>query len=389
MSRKPVLPVALLAAVSFAGAVPAQDAYVIGLSGALTGPQAGTYAPTVEGVKLYVDRVNARGGVNGKPIRLLVQDNQGEPSKAAADAKKFTGQDNVLLMMNVSLSSTYAPMVAETRRARVPLLYTGAVCPPEVYPPNPDPMQFCSTAFSTNHDAQFAMQFIKERSGEAVRLGLVAMAIPISRAGIDIAEARAKALGMTPVDKQIVPPPTPDYTPFATKLQSAGPNWVFSWAPWVTEIKTFEALRRLGWNGSYVAYALAPAEDELARVRDGAFYVLGAQAFFRDDLPAHREMRAAAAKASIAYPVTQIAEGWVGGMVLEQALKNTPWPPSAGKVQAAMNRLKVDTGGLRGAPIAWNKNNHFRARQHYRVYRWDPAKQSVERVKDWTEIEIK
>jgi hypothetical protein len=48
---------------------------------------------------------------------------------------------------------------------------------------------------------------------------------------------------MTVVGKEVIPPPTPDYTPFATKLKDAGANWVFSWAPWVTQVRTLEALR--------------------------------------------------------------------------------------------------------------------------------------------------
>jgi ABC-type branched-subunit amino acid transport system substrate-binding protein len=45
----------------------AQDAYVVGVSAAMTGPAAGIYAPVVDAMKAYLDHVNARGGVNGKP----------------------------------------------------------------------------------------------------------------------------------------------------------------------------------------------------------------------------------------------------------------------------------------------------------------------------------
>ncbi len=73
----------------------AQDAYVIGLTGALTGPPASTYAPAVEALRIYIERVNAAGGVNGKKIHLVLQDDSAEPSKAAANAKKLLTQDNV------------------------------------------------------------------------------------------------------------------------------------------------------------------------------------------------------------------------------------------------------------------------------------------------------
>jgi len=43
----------------------AQDAYLVGVTAALTGPPASTYAPAVDALRIYIDRVNAAGGVNG------------------------------------------------------------------------------------------------------------------------------------------------------------------------------------------------------------------------------------------------------------------------------------------------------------------------------------
>jgi branched-chain amino acid transport system substrate-binding protein len=386
--KKLALTTALAATLAAAQPAAAQDAYVVGLSGALTGPAAATYAPVIEAMRAYVDHVNSKGGVNGKPIRLLIADNQGEPSKAAADAKKLIAQDKVLILINSSLSSTYAPMIAESKRSGVPLFYAGAVCPKETYPPA-DPLQFCSTAFGAQYDSQMAMGFVKSNSKEAPRVGYSAMAIPISRGEIDYAEGLAKQMGMTPVDKQVIPPPTPDYTPFATKLKDANPNWVYSWAPWVTQVRTLEALRRLGWKGNYIAYAHIQSEDELERLKDGDLYVFGTNAFFKDDLPVHAEIRAATHRAKLNYPTTQLTEGFIAGLVLEAALKGASWPPTPQKVLASMNNLKVDTKGLRGGPIEWTKDNHFRTKQYYRVYRWDPSKNGIVQVKDWTAIDVK
>src|SRR5947207_11770221 len=116
-------------------AASAQDAYTIGLTGALTGPPASTYAPAVEALRIYLDRINASGGIGGKKVNLILQDDGAEPGKAAANAKKLISQDGVVLMINASLSSTYAPVVAETKRAGIPLLFASGVCPKEVYPP--------------------------------------------------------------------------------------------------------------------------------------------------------------------------------------------------------------------------------------------------------------
>ena len=366
----------------------AQDAYTIGLTGALTGPPASTYAPAADALRLYVDGVNASGGIGGKKINLILQDDAAEPGKATANAKKLLGQDNVILLLNASLSSTFPPVVAEAKRAGVPVLFASSVCPKEVYPPA-DALQFCSTAFASTYDSRATLGFIKETAKEPVKIGFAAMAIPLSRAEMDFAEQQAPGLGMTVVGKEVIPPPTPDYTPFATKLKDAGANWVFSWAPWVTQVRTLEALRRLDWKGNYIAWAHIEAEGELARLKDGSFYVIGANALFQDQLPIHKDIAEAAKKAKLTYPVEQLTEGWIAGMVVEAALKAAGWPATPEKVAAALSTLKVDTKGLRGGPIEWTKDNHFRTQQYYRVYRWDPAKGSIVQVKDWTVFGVK
>ena len=134
---------AMLAAAVVAGPAAAQDTYNIGLTGALTGPPASTYAPAAEALRIYIDGVNAAGGIQGKKINLILQDDSAEPGKATANAKKLITQDNVVLMLNASLSSTFAPVVAEAKRAGVPVLFASSVCPKEVYPPA-DPLQFCT-----------------------------------------------------------------------------------------------------------------------------------------------------------------------------------------------------------------------------------------------------
>lgn len=374
------------AAALSAGAAPAgaQD-ISIGLSGALTGPSAGSYAPAVEGLRLYVEKVNKAGGVGGKRINLILQDDQGQPSRGAANAKKLVTQDNVALLINSSLSATYAPMIQEAQRAGVPLLFAGAVCPKEVYPPAQD-LLYCTTAFAAQYDSRATLDFVKKKAAGPVKLGLAAMAIPVSRGEIDFAEELAKQVGMEPVDKEVVPPPTADYTPFGTKLQQSGANWIYAWAPWVTEVKTFEAVRKLGWNGDYVTWAHPEAEGDLARLKDGKFYTIGANALFTEKLPVMDEIAQAAKDAGSNYPADQMTEGWIAGLVLEAALKGAGSPD---KLKDSLNSLKVDTKGLRGGPIEWTKENHFRTKQYYRVYRWSPEKNGIEVVQDWVGYDVK
>ncbi len=379
--------IAALAA-SLAAPAAAQDAYVVGITAALTGPPASTYAPAMEALRIYIDRVNANGGVNGKPIKLVFLDDSAQPSKAAANMKRLTSEEDAVLLINASLSSTYAPTVAESKRASIPLLFASGVCPKDVYPPA-DPLQFCTTAYAANFDSRASLSFIKETAKGDVKLGLAAMAIPLSRGEMEYAQKIAPEFGFKVVGLEVIPPPTPDYTPFATKLKEADANWVFSWAPWVTQVRTLEALRRLDWKGDYVTWAHLEAEGELQRLTDPKLFVVGANSLYQDNLPIHQEIREAVKKAGGKYPAEQMSEGWIAGMVIEAAMKGAGWPADAAKVQASMQNLKVDLKGLRGGPIEWTKDNHFRTKQFYRVYRWDAGKKAIVVAKDWWSYDVK
>lgn len=372
----------------FVSSASAEDAYVVGMTAGLTGPTASTFAPVAEAMRIYFDRVNAAGGINGKPVKLVIMDDQAEPQKAGANVKQLLSWDNAILLINSSLSSTFAPSLAEAKRASVPLLFVGSVCPKEVYPPA-EAGQYCTTAFASNFDSRATLTFIKGTSKEPTRIGFAAATIPVSRAEIDFAEKYATDLGMIPVDKELIPPTTADFTPFATKLVAAKPSWVYSWAAWVIQVQLFEAMRRLGWEGNFLGWAHQEAEDELKRLKDPHLYVIGANALFQEQLPVQKEIEDAAKKAGSRYPADQMSEGWIGSLTIEAALKQAGWPATAKKVQDALQNIKVDMRGVRAAPMEWTQSNHFRVHQSYRIYNWDAAKDRIVTAKDGLDFEIK
>ncbi len=367
----------------------AQETYVVGFSAAMTGPAAETYAPMKDAFDAYFKDINAKGGINGHQVKIIFEDDGAQPSKAAALAKKLVSQDKAVLLMLASLSSTYPPVVSAAKQANVPVFFAGAVCPPEVYPPTPDAYQFCSTAFASKFDSRFAVPFINTETKGTGKLGLVAMNIPISRGEIDFAEELAKGMSMKTIDKEIIPPTAADFTPYASKIKNGDPDWVYAWAPWGLEIKTFEALRKLGWKGKYIAWGHLPAEEDLQRLKDDNLYVFTTDAFFSDNLDVHKRIRDAASAQKPVYPYTYLSEGWIAAMVLEEILKKTPWPATPDKIRAAMNQVNADMKGMIGGPLTWTQSNHFRTVSYYRVYKWDSKQNRIVVYKDWAPIEVK
>ena len=367
-------------------ASPAAAQYRVGMSAAITGPASSTYAPTYEAYKVYFKRVNDAGGINGQKVEITYEDDRGEPQRAAANAKKL-GETSIL-MVNASTSATYKPFMTESETAKIPLLFGGGVCPREAFPPA-NPLIFCSTSFGSKWDSRFALGFIKEQAGaRKVKVGFAAQDIPLSRIELEFAEQLAKEMGLDAIPVVVVPGNTPDFTPFAQKLKDAGADWVLSWALWHVEVGVFEALQRLGWKGSYLLYGHQQTQDELARLKADNLYAFGGNTLFMENLPIHAEITNLV-KGQTTHPAHYMAEGWVSATVLEAALKKCGWPCPKDKLATAMAGVSVDTKGLRGGPIEWTADNHYRKNTFYKVYRWDPAKNGIAAVGGWTRLEIK
>ena len=364
----------------------AAEPYRIGMSAAITGAQAATYAPTVDAYRAYFKRINDAGGIHGHPVELVVEDDRGEPARAATAATKL-GQ-GVIAVVVASTSATYPPIITAAQAAKVPLLFGGGVCPKESFPPA-EPLVFCSTSFGAAWDSRFAVPWIKEQAaGKRVKLGFVALGIPISQTEMEFAEKVAKEEGLDTVPVVVVPPGAVDLTPFAARLKDSGVDWVLSWAPWPVQVGVFEAMKRSGWNGSYLLYAHPPAQDELTRLKAPSLYAFGGNAMFTENLPIHAEIRDLT-RTLTSHAPHYMAEGWVSAMVLEHALRRCGWPCGKEKLAGALTLVNVDTKGLRGGTIEWTADNHYRRHTYYKVYRWDAAKQAVAPVGEWTRLDVK
>jgi ABC-type branched-subunit amino acid transport system substrate-binding protein len=383
-----ILGVALTLALA-AGVAAAAETYKVGITVAITGRAGDTYAPFYEGIKAYVARVNDRGGIQGRKIELVVEDDRGEPPRVAAHAKKFTGSDAVILMINSTVSASYKPMMLEAEAAKVPVLFAGGVCPRESLPPA-QPLFFCSTSFGAKIDSEFAVNFMRQQSaGKKFKVGFAAQDIPISRAEMEYAEQYARQAGLETVPVVVIPGATADFTPFGSKLKEGGIEWGLSWALWHIQIGPFEALRKLGWIGRWMLIAHAQAQDELMRLKDEGLFAFTPNAMFTEGLPIHAEIREAAQKAGGKYPAHYLGEGYGSGMALVAGLERCGWPCDKERLQRAMSNLTLDMRGLRGGPIEWTETNHYRKVNLYKVYRWDKGKNGIVAVGDWARVEVK
>lgn len=119
-----VIPAIALALALLGGAANAQT-IKIGVNEPLTGAFAASGTYVVNGAKIAADEINAKGGILGKKIELVIEDNKSNPTEAAAVAEKLITRDKTPVMMGAwgssltlavmpKLTEYETPMVVET-----------------------------------------------------------------------------------------------------------------------------------------------------------------------------------------------------------------------------------------------------------------------------------
>src|SRR6202035_5373127 len=94
----------------------------IGVNEPLTGPFAASGTYVVNGAKIAADEINAKGGVLGKKIELIIEDNKSNPTEAAAVAEKLITADKVPVMMGAWGSSLTLAVMPKLMEYKVPMV---------------------------------------------------------------------------------------------------------------------------------------------------------------------------------------------------------------------------------------------------------------------------
>ncbi len=100
----------------------AQDTIKIGVNQPLTGAFAASGTYVTNGAKIAADEINAKGGVLGKKIELVIEDNKSNPTEAASVAEKLITSDKVPVMMGAWGSSLTLATMPKLEEYSVPML---------------------------------------------------------------------------------------------------------------------------------------------------------------------------------------------------------------------------------------------------------------------------
>jgi branched-chain amino acid transport system substrate-binding protein len=213
---------AAVGAALLGGAAVAQDTIKIGVSQPLTGPFAASGNYVAQGAKIAEEEINKAGGVLGKKIQLIIEDNKSNPTEAVATAEKLIVRDKVPVMLGAWSSTLTLAVMPKLEEYKVPMLVETSSSGKITTSGNPYIFRISPT--SEMEAKAFSPLFKK------MAIKNVAFLSTNNDFGLGAANEFAKAAeseGVKVVAKETMDPKATDFSAQLAKIKASGADTVF------------------------------------------------------------------------------------------------------------------------------------------------------------------
>lgn len=201
----------------------------IGAYGPLSGPTAQYGDSMKKNIEMYIEEVNSNGGINGRKIKLIVEDDEGKADKGINAVKKLISKDKVVAVLGGPLSTVNLAVMKETQKAKVPHIATSSGNPKITESGNP---YITRVVTKDTAIAETATKYIVEEAGYS-KVAILYSADEYGKAGGEAAIETLELLNLEPVAEETFNPGDKDYTPQLLKFKEAGAEAIIYWGFYV------------------------------------------------------------------------------------------------------------------------------------------------------------
>ncbi len=195
----------------------------IGAVVSLTGTYAGLGQPEKNALEMEVARINEAGGVNGKQIEVIYEDDATDEAKAVAATSKLIEQDGVIAIIGATGTGQTMAMRGDVQRAAIPQVSMagGTVVTSPV-----DPLVF-ATPWSNLIVVPFTLDYVK--SQDITKIGVISDSGGFGKDGVAVLTAEAPKAGIKIVANETFNPGDTDMTAQLTKIKGTDAQAVVMW----------------------------------------------------------------------------------------------------------------------------------------------------------------
>jgi branched-chain amino acid transport system substrate-binding protein len=328
---------------------------VIGQCAALTGPTANLGLGMKAGLTAAFDEANARGGVNGRKIRLVAADDGYEPEKTVDCTAKLI-DDGVFALAGYVGTPTGKVAIPIVTEMKVPLvgLFTGAMLFRE-----PVQHYVLNVRASYDDETRSLVDYLVGQTG-AKRIAVFYQDDSFGLAGLSGTEKALAARKMQLVSKGSFARNTLSIKAGMAAVMEGNPDAVIAIGPYKPTTEFIKQARAAGLKSSFSTVSFVGTESLIAELGAGADDVIISQVVpspVSETIPLSREYQAALKQCVPGEVPSYVSfEGYVSARVLLVALERAGRDLDREKLVAAVEGItRLDLGGL---GISFSASNH-------------------------------
>jgi branched-chain amino acid transport system substrate-binding protein len=262
---------ALAASVLAGGAAPAQsgDPIRIGYGIALTGPLASNGKSALLAQKIWEEDVNKRGGLLGRPVKLLYYDDQTNPASVPAIYTKLLDVDKVELVIGgygTNLLAPAMPVMMQKNRTFVGLLGL------DVNHEFKYSRYFSMNPGGPDSNPSFTESFFKiasQQNPKPQTIAIVAADAEFARNAAVGARSNSKGLNLRIVYDRTYPPATTDFAPIVRAIAATNPDLLVICSYPLDSVGMVRAINEIGFKPKMVGGAMVGLQNTSIKTQLG------------------------------------------------------------------------------------------------------------------------
>jgi len=236
----------------------------IGMMGSLTGPAALWGWPTINGARMIYDKINDEGGINGRKIELVIEDDQCQAPLALAAAKKLISRDEVFMLHGGSCTGAVLPVRDVALKEKIPMMVLVATGDEIVAQPN----GYIYRAFLPgSYDGKIIADFLATAPNvkKVIAVGntdaIANVRYPVLEASLK--DNKLEYLGLEPIEVEAT-----DATAQVLKVKSQNPDAIVLVARPEASAVFLKDAAKLGLDVPVVGATVVDLQDLLDRIGD-------------------------------------------------------------------------------------------------------------------------
>ena len=328
---------------------------LVGQTADFSGPVAAGVKETAAGARLWIDHVNAAGGINGEQVKVVTMDDKFEPTLAAANARELITKNKVIalfLTRGTPHNQAIVPLLSEYG---VPLVApsTGAMALHK-----PVNSWVFNVRASYQHEANRAIRHLS-----LVGLNHIGIVQVNDSFGADAVKGAAEAFKQVngaPAFTETYDREKPDFTKIAAAVTAQNPQAILFLGSGSAVVNGVKAIRATGSHAQIVTLSNNASDGFIKALGENATGTIVTQVFpYERSLasPLVKEARQLQKAASGDDRVTPaMLEGFAGAKVLTEGLRRAGKQPTREKLREALETLRrYDIGGLE---VSFSSSSH-------------------------------